>query len=148
MSANGHTVTTAGSQCANPCADVYKRQHFARIQTVDAKTLALWSEILDSPEPLAPPMVYTVNSASMNTLRHLASATRIATLNLQFSRGWDESIDRKAGRFIKEWGPTICPDAILQGSHLGASCCFYKSPNRTLLHNTDWTGQDLSLIHI
>ena len=89
-------------------------------------------------------MVYTVSEASASVLSKLASAQRLGSLEPQFSRGWDESIDRKKGRFEQRWGaPDSWDDVILQGPHFHVGNPFYKQPNSTMKHNQDWSNVDL-----
>jgi hypothetical protein len=89
-------------------------------------------------------MVYTVNTEAAAVLEKLAAAPRMKTIGLQFSRGWDESIDKKKGYFDTEWKhPESWNDAILQGPHLGVSTPMSKQPNATMKHNQDWTEVDL-----
>ena len=91
-------------------------------------------------------MVLTVNSAASRALSALAYQPRIGDLNLRFSRGWDESIDRQKGRFIQQWGQSSWEDAILQGPHLHVSTPLYKQPNESMKHNLDWTSTDLEAL--
>jgi hypothetical protein len=74
---------------------------------------------------------------------------------LQFSTGWNETIDRGSlkyqqkvkGYFDSEWGvPESWNQVILQGPHLHVANPFYKSPNPTMLHNWDWTPVDLEAL--
>lgn len=92
-------------------------------------------------------MLYTVNRTTTNALRTLAHAPRVGSLTLGFSRGWDESIDRQKGRFVKRWGQIAnWEDAILQGPHLYVSAPVYKTPNSTMLHQQDWSEVDLETL--
>jgi len=122
------------------------RPHAARIETIDKSTLKTWRTVTESDNRHSTPMVSTVNSAASRTLTTLATQPRIGSLNLKFSRGWDESIDRQKGRFTKEWGATSWSDAILQGPHLYVSTPLYKQPNESMLHNQDWTSTDLEAL--
>ena len=122
------------------------RPHRDRIQTVDLKALEVWHSILEdeSVPPIEPRMVYTVNTEAVAVLEKLAAAPRIRELGLQFSRGWDESIDKKNGYFDTGWAhPESWNDVILQGPHLGVSTPMIKQPNPTLKHNQDWAEVDL-----
>ena len=49
-------------------------------------------------------MVYTVNTAAADVLATLAKSSRVGSFGFDFSRGWDESIDRKKGYFESRWG--------------------------------------------
>lgn len=122
------------------------RPHRSRLERVDLDTLDTWHRLLESPDTprVQSRMVYSVNMSSAAVLQQIASATRMSSLELQFSRGWDESIDRKKGRFEVNWGvPDSWDDVILQGSHLGVGTTYYKSPNATMSSNVDWTHVDL-----
>ncbi len=122
------------------------RPHAARITTVNEERLASWHALLeDAQNPIEQTrMVYAVNRATADVLAKLSRAPRLGELGLEFSRGWDESIDRKKGVFEVEWGPVDSWDqAILQGPHLFVGNPFYKSPNPTMLHNQDWSSVDL-----
>lgn len=122
------------------------RPHRARIQRVTDETLALWRDVLESPgSPLQHTrMLYTVNRGVSDVLTRVARADRIGSLDLHFSRGWDESIDRKKGYFVKRWGaPETWRDAILQGPHLFVANPMYESPNRGLKSHRDWSHVDL-----
>ena len=125
------------------------RPHASRIQRVDLTTLGTWHAVLESDDvPLGQSrMVYTVNRSTAAVLDKLSKAPRIGSLGLQFSRGWDESIDRKKGMFDSEWGvPESWDSVILQGPHLHVANPFYKQPNPTMLHNQDWTSVDLEAL--
>ena len=122
------------------------RPHRNRIITVDDDTLRTWHAVLESDKvpQRHTRMVYAVNKATAAVLTKLSSAPRLGSLGLEFSRGWDESIDRKKGIFEVRWGPVISwREAILQGPHIFVANPFYKSPNETLQHNSDWSGVDL-----
>ena len=89
-------------------------------------------------------MVYTVNSSAAEVLATLSHQPRAGALDLQFSLGWDESRDRKKGYFESRWGvPRSWGDVILQGPHLYVATPMYKSPNRTMKNNQDWSATDL-----
>ncbi|WP_316668299.1 Eco57I restriction-modification methylase domain-containing protein [uncultured Propionibacterium sp.] len=123
-----------------------QRPHAGRIQHVDTGVLETWRDMLESPE--APPaqarMLYTVNSASAAVLAKLAKSPRMGELELRFSRGWDESIDRRKGYFVQRWGrPDSWDDVILQGPHIHVANPAFKQPNATMKHNQDWSDVDL-----
>ena len=122
------------------------RPHRDRIQTVDLKALEVWHSILEdeSVPPIESRMVYTVNTDAAGVLEKLAAAPRIRDLGLQFSGGWNETTDKKAGYFDTGWAhPDSWDDVILQGPHLGVSTPMIKQPNPTLKHNQDWSEIDL-----
>ena len=122
------------------------RPHAARIESIDEAALKTWQSVTESDDWRSAPMVLTVNSAASRTLSALANQPRIGDLNLRFSRGWDESIDRQKGRFIQQWGQSSWEDAILQGPHLHVSTPLYKQPNESMKHNLDWTSTDLEAL--
>ena len=122
------------------------RPHAARIESIDEAALKTWQSVTESDDWRSAPMVLTVNSAASRTLSALANQPRIGNLNLRFSRGWDESIDRQKGRFIQQWGQSSWQDAILQGPHLHVSTPLYKQPNKSMKHNLDWTSTDLEVL--
>ncbi|MDM4762985.1 hypothetical protein QT381_08190 [Galbitalea sp. SE-J8] len=125
------------------------RPHASRIVLVDAETLKSWHAVLETEGvPVEQTrMVYAVNRSTAEVLEKLSRAPRVGSLNLEFSRGWDESIDRKKGIFDSEWGvPESWDSVILQGSHLGVGRPLFKYPNATMLHNTDWTETDLEAL--
>jgi len=125
------------------------RPHRNRIITVDDDVLRTWHAVLeDGSLPLQHTrMVYAVNRATSAVLAKLAAAPRLATLELEFSRGWDESIDRKKGMFEVRWGTTDSwREAILQGPHLFVANPFYKSPNESMNSKGDWSAIDLETL--
>ncbi|WP_018296344.1 Eco57I restriction-modification methylase domain-containing protein [Corynebacterium lubricantis] len=125
------------------------RPHRDRFINVDGHELDIWRSILEDPSTplLETRMVYTVNTEAAAVLEKLAEAPRMKTLNLEFSRGWDESIDKKKGYFDSEWArPGSWNDVILQGPHLGVSTPMIKQPNPTMKHNQDWSEIDLEEI--
>ena len=122
------------------------RPHAARIGRVNEAALKTWQLVTEAEDWRSTLMVSTVNSAASRTLSTLAVQPRISVLDLQFSRGWDESIDRQKGRFIQRWGQSSWEDAILQGPHLHVSTPLYKQPNESMKHNQDWTSTDLEAL--
>ncbi|GAB2895658.1 DNA methyltransferase [Neomicrococcus lactis] len=125
------------------------RPHPQRIVRVDEETLRVWAEILDEPgtTPLHARMVYPVNLASMKVLEKLSKMPRVRDLGFQYSRGWDESIDRKKGYFeVGSATNTVWSDVILQGPHISVANQFNKQPNPTMKNNQDWTEIDLEAI--
>ena len=125
------------------------RPHANRIQHVDFAALSTWHSILESDDvPVGQTrMVYTVNRSTAAVLEKLSMAPRIGDLGLSFSAGWHEKNDRTKGYFDSDWGPPESWDSvILQGPHLHVANPFYKQPNRTMLHNQDWTSVDLEAL--
>lgn len=126
-----------------------RRPHRDRIITVNEETLKVWNSIIEEPGTplLETRTVYSVNSEAAAVLAKLAEAPRIKELGLRFSRGWDESIDKKKGYFDSSWQhPESWNDVILQGPHLGVSTPMIKQPNPTMKHNQDWSEIDLEAI--
>lgn len=120
--------------------------HSARIITVNDAVLETWRDVLEGADvtPRQSRMVYTVNQSVATVLSKLAGAPRIGQLRPEFSRGWDESIDRKKGYFETEWGtPASWQDTILQGPNLFVATPIYKTPNQTMSSNKDWSAVDL-----
>ena len=127
------------------------RPHSGRIIHVADATLQTWHAVLeDSSVPVRQTrMVYTVNTSAADVLEILARQPRAGSLGLEFSRGWDESIDRKKGYFESGWGaPESWADVILQGPHLYVATPMYKSPNPTMKHNQDWAATDFERLPV
>ena len=125
------------------------RAHRNRLIAVDGAMLQTWHELLESAAVpvLQSRTVYTVNRASADALAVLAGKPRVASMGLEFSMGWNETIGRRDGYFENEWGlPGSWRDVILQGPHFYVGAPFYKSPNRTMLHNQDWAPVDLEAL--
>lgn len=100
------------------------RPHRDRIQTVNRSALSIWRNILEGPDTplLHSRMIYSVNTECFTVLEKLSAAHRMHDLKFQFSRGWDESIDKKAGFFDVSWQhPKFWSEAIIQGPHIGIS---------------------------
>ena len=125
------------------------RPHRERVVHVTDTTLETWRTIMeeDSVPVRQTRMVYTVNTAVAEVLATLARKPRAASLGLESSRGWDESIDRKKGYFISGWGaPKSWDDVILQGPHLYVATPMYKSVNPTMKHHQDWSATDFEAL--
>ena len=125
------------------------RAHRNRIIRVNEDTLRTWHAILeDENTPWQQTrMVYAVNAATAAVLRKLSTATRLGSLGLEYSQGWNETTDFNNGTFKKAWGkPADWKEVILQGPHLFVGNPFYKSPNETMLHNQDWSAVDLEAL--
>lgn len=126
-----------------------RRPHRDRIITVNEKTLKVWNSIIEEPGTplLETRTVYSVNSEAADVLAKLAAAPRIKSLGLQYSGGWNETTDKKAGYFDTSWQhPDSWDDVILQGPHLGVSTPMIKQPNPTMKHNQDWSDIDLEAV--
>ncbi|WP_284981234.1 DNA methyltransferase [Arthrobacter sp. efr-133-TYG-118] len=125
------------------------RPHAERIAAVDLSVLKVWADILDDPgtPAIQARMIYPVNRASSRVLEQLSEAPRMRELGLLYSRGWDESIDRKKGYFeVGSAIPESWNDVILQGPHFTVANPFSKQPRRVVKSNNDWDEIDLEAI--
>ncbi|PTU57872.1 restriction endonuclease subunit M [Sphaerisporangium cinnabarinum] len=119
--------------------------HRGRVTIVNDTVLQSWSEALEDVDRsgLKSRMIYTVNRATASVLGKLSRTDRIGSLPLEFSRGWDESIDRTRGYFDTDWGAAErWEEVILQGPHLYVANPAFKTPNRTMAHQRDWSAVD------
>ncbi|WP_341953388.1 class I SAM-dependent DNA methyltransferase [Salinibacterium sp. TMP30] len=138
------TGTEPGLKDENGNWDI--RPHRSRILEVTDETLNTWHAVLEdeSTPPRQTRMVNAVTRSTGTVLEKLASSHRLSSFELEYSRGWDESIDRKKGLFEASWGEVSSwREAILQGPHVFVSNPFYKTPNSTMLHQQDWASVDL-----
>jgi hypothetical protein len=122
-----------------------QRPHRNRILDVSDDMLGTWHAIAEEESvPVRQSrMVYTVNSSAADVLSVISRQPRADSLGLEFSRGWDEAIDRGKGYFESGWNkPRSWRDVILQGPHLYVATPMYKSPNPEMLGNYDWTTTD------
>jgi len=125
------------------------RPHRSRVVRVNSDLLERWRDLLEDEgvPPTQSRMVFAVNSELIGVLSKIADARRVADLELESSRGWDESIDRKRGTIDIEWGQsTSWESAVLQGPHIYSANPFYKTPNSTMLHHLDWEPVDLETL--
>ncbi|MEU8020961.1 class I SAM-dependent DNA methyltransferase [Micromonospora haikouensis] len=125
------------------------RPHGSRVTVVSDETLASWHALLESSQvPIRQTrMVYAVNRSTASVLDKLSSARRVGDLGICFSAGWHEKNDRTKGYFESEWGASgLWSGVILQGPHLFVATPFYKSPNKTMLHQQDWSATDLETL--
>lgn len=121
------------------------RPHAARIVTVSIETLKTWHEFLeDVTDPVSHTrVVYAVNRSSAAVQEKLAKSRRAGELGLSFSNGWNETTDYNRGLFTKSWGPAgSWRGVILQGPHIFVAEPFFKSPNKTMSSNKDWSQVD------
>jgi hypothetical protein len=144
-----HDGSGAEPGLKDPDGNWDQRPHADRIITVTNETLATWHAVLegvDTPVRRSR-MVYAVNASAAAALDKLSRSRRIGDLGLEFSRGWDESRARKEGYFETSWGaPSTWNDVILQGPHLHVGTPLYKTPNKTMLHNLDWSSTDFEAL--
>lgn len=126
------------------------RPHLSRIIHVDRRVLTQWARILGDEETTlrdSARMVTAVNREVAAVGAKLATSTRLGDLQIEFSRGWDENLDRVRGRFDVEWGPVDSwRDVILQGPHFFVSTPFFKEPNPSMRSKSDWKELDLEVL--
>lgn len=125
------------------------RPHSARIVVVTDEVLESWNEVLEASDVPARQarMVFTVNRSVASVLAKLSHTPRINRYRLMFFRGWDETTDRAAGLFDAGWGiPKEWDDVILQGPHVFVGNPLYKTPNKTMRNNLDWSAVDLETL--
>jgi len=125
------------------------RPHRGRVIHVDETVLARWAALID--EPGTPPaearMLRPVNTASQLVLNKLAEAPRFDALNFEWTRGWEEDADRKAGYFEAASSvPTTLNDVILQGPHITVANPFARQPNENARNRQDTTAWDLEAL--
>nr|WP_218680139.1 DNA methyltransferase [Rhodococcus qingshengii] len=123
--------------------------HASRIVSVDEKTLAAWSTLIDEPNTPTDQarMLYPINRSSADALNKIASSTRVGDSNLDWTAGWHESADRRLDYFVSNSAvPDRWQDVILQGPHLTVSNPLYKQPNLSGNTNRDYTECDLDRV--
>lgn len=123
--------------------------HRGRLTYVDDATLATWHDLLgggDSP-PGQTRTIFAVNRAAVEVMDVVARSRRLGDMRPLFCRGWNETTDRRKGLFESSWGaPGSWDDVIFQGPHIHVSTPAYKAPNKTMLHNLDWSPVDLEAL--
>jgi hypothetical protein len=127
------------------------RPHRDRIIDVTDITLQRWHAFLeDSAVPIRQTrMAYMVNTAVAQVPTAIANHLRVGSIGLDFSRGWNESTDRRKGYFESRWGaPRSWDDVILQGPHLHVSTPIYKSVNFTMRSKGDWSATDFEVLPV
>ncbi|WP_369068360.1 DNA methyltransferase [Kineococcus terrestris] len=125
------------------------RPHSSRVLMVTPETLVTWHSILESPDRAVDStrMVYAVNKSTAAVLDKLSRGQRIGDAALEVSSGWHEKNDRSKGLFELSWGrASSWDDVILQGPHLFVGTPIYKTPNKTLMHNQDWSATDFETL--
>lgn len=122
------------------------RPHKSRLSIVNQAVLSVWHSILESENvPVRQTrMVYSVNASSSRVIEKLATNPRLNSCSPEFSSGWHETSDRRAGFIEVDWGKAkTWEDVILQGPHLFTSNPFYKSPNESMKNKQDWSPINL-----
>ena len=125
------------------------RPHRARIIEVDLDVLGHWAELVDEPgTPAAEArMLRPVNTASQVVLDKLAQAPRFGDVPFEWTRGWEEDVDRAAGYFVARSAvPDSLDDVILQGPHLTVANPFARQPNENARSRQDTTAWDLETL--
>src|SRR5699024_5845996 len=125
--------------------------HRARIQRNRREQLELWHALMESGDSEvaveSSRMLSSVNHAAAAVLETLSRATKVGSLDPQFSRGWHESGDRAKGRFESRWGaPDSWKDVILQGPYFHAGNPFAAERNETMSSNLDYSPLDLEVL--
>ncbi|WP_224402167.1 class I SAM-dependent DNA methyltransferase [Pseudonocardia sp. ICBG1034] len=119
--------------------------HRSRILHINEKALTIWHAILEVGDgsQSSPRMIYAVNPTIMSTLEALSDSTKVGSLSIDFSMGWEEFRDRVKGRFDVGWAtPGNWQGVILQGPHIHVLNPAYKTPNPSLRSNRDWSSLD------
>ncbi|MGH3697121.1 MAG: Eco57I restriction-modification methylase domain-containing protein [Pseudonocardiaceae bacterium] len=122
------------------------RPHASRIVRVDETVLANWAALIDErgTPPVEARMLRPVNSASQEVLDKLAAAPRFGALSFEWTRGWEEDADRRAGFFVgRSAVPNSLDDVILQGPHLTVANPFARQPNENARNRQDTVAWDL-----
>ncbi|WP_010533113.1 restriction enzyme [Brachybacterium squillarum] len=125
--------------------------HRARIQRNRRMELELWHALMESGDEDVPVgasrMLSCVNHAAAEALAVLARAPKVGALRPEFSRGWDESLDRAKGFFESRWStPPSWRDVILQGPYFHVGTPFAAERNRTMSSNRDYSALDLETL--
>ena len=125
--------------------------HRARVQRNRREQLELWHALMESGDAEvaveSSRMLSSVNHAAAAVLEILSRATKVGSLDPQFSRGWDESIDRAKGRFESRWGaPDSWKDVILQGPYFHVGNPFATERNESMGGNQDYSSHDLEVL--
>jgi hypothetical protein len=125
------------------------RPHKSRIIHVDLSTLDTWHLIIEEGIGAAGQtrMVYAVNADSENVMKKLAQGQRVGNLRLRYSSGWNETTDRRDGRFEIQWAvPETWADVILKAPQIHVANPLYQIPQATMANNRDTILVDLEAI--
>ena len=125
--------------------------HRARIQRNRHEQLELWHALMESGDEKvvveSSRMLSSVNHAASEALATLSRAPKVGSLHPEFSRGWDESLDRAKGYFESRWGtPPRWRDVILQGPYFHVGNPFVAERNETMSSNLDYSALDLEML--
>lgn len=122
------------------------RPHAHRIVHVDEAVLSNWAALVDEPgtPSIEARMLLPITTSSQLVLNKLAGSPRFGALDFEWTRGWEEDVDRKAGYFVAASAiPSSLDDVILQGPHLSVATPFAKQPNPTMRSKGDYATWDL-----
>ncbi len=125
------------------------RPHSERIIKVTEPQLATWAALIDEPgtPPIEARMLYPVNRSSAEVLDKIAAAPRLGEVGFDWTAGWHESADRKAGFFKSASGvPDRWEEVILQGPHLTVATPLSQQPNPSMRSNKDYSSIDIDVI--
>ncbi|MGH3628591.1 MAG: Eco57I restriction-modification methylase domain-containing protein [Sciscionella sp.] len=122
------------------------RPHSSRLINVDPHVLASWAALVDEPGTSAAEarMLQQVTRASQEVLDRLANAYRFGNLNFDWTPGWHETADRRAGYFKSQSAvPSTVEDVIIQGPHFTVANPFAKQANASMRSNLDYSPWDI-----
>jgi hypothetical protein len=126
-----------------------RRPHAARLVQVDMQVLASWAVLVDeagTPGAEAR-MLLPITSASQGVLDKLAAAPRFGAVPFEWTRGWEEDTDRRAGFFVSRSAiPDSLDEVILQGPHLSVANPFYQYPPPDYRTFKDYRRVDLETL--
>jgi hypothetical protein len=108
--------------------------------------LSNWAALVDEPgtPSMEARMLLPITASSQLVLNKLAESPRFGVLDFEWTRGWEEDADRKAGYFVAASGvPVAWDDVILQGPHFSVASPFAKQPNPTMRSKGDYAAWDL-----
>ena len=78
-------------------------------------------------------MLYTVTRSVAEVLRNLSGASRVASRDVEFFLGLDETLYRNRGVIVVDWGEgDDWADVVVQGPNFHIANTFYKSPNQSM----------------
>jgi hypothetical protein len=125
------------------------RPHRGRVVHVDDAVLASWAALVDAPgTPSAEArMLLPITTSSQVVLDKLAESPRFGDVDFEWTSGWNETTDRKAGYFVAGSAvPSTWDDVILQGPHLTVANPFARQPNENASNRQDATAWDLEAL--
>src|SRR5690625_5237773 len=119
--------------------------HRARIQRNRHEQLELWHALMESGDQNvvveSSRMLSSVNHAAAEALAVLSRVLKVGSLHPEFSRGWDETLDRAKGYFKSSWGaPSSWRDVILQGPYFHVGNPLATERNETMASNRDYSA--------